>query len=54
MTPEDKTLLLVEDDRPLRAERRPSEAPGALRAPNRLLGASRPDRATIKKQASAA
>jgi len=38
MTPEDKTLLLVEDDRPLREERRPSEALG---------------RATIKNKASA-
>jgi hypothetical protein len=38
MTPEDKTLLLVEDDRPLRWERRPSEALG---------------RATMKQRASA-
>jgi hypothetical protein len=31
MAAEDKTLLLVEDDRPLRAERRPSEAQRSAR-----------------------
>jgi len=46
MTPEDKTLLLVEDDRPLREERRPSR-PGSF-ADRPALG-----RATIKQKASA-
>jgi hypothetical protein len=47
MTAEDKILLLVEDDRPLRVERRPSR-PGSIAARPLALG-----RATNKNLASA-
>jgi hypothetical protein len=47
MTPEDKTLLLVEDDRPLREERRPSRQVSLAALPSAL------GRATIKQKASA-
>jgi hypothetical protein len=47
MTSDDKTLLLVEDDRPLREERQPSR-PGCIAAWPSALGC-----ATNQKEASA-